>query len=337
MSVQEYETRFIKTLNGLCGSRHKWQVFSDFLELAAIAQHNAPYTVGDFPKDETYEALEAQYLERAKRYSREELQGMAELMALTTLAHREAFGDFLGEIASEQGLLNQDGGQFFTPYDLCRLMAKMTLGNVRPMVEKKGLITIDEPACGGGALVIAAAEEMYHQQIDPRSCAQFQCTDVSRDAFNMCYLQLALQGLQAIFYHGNTLTLDLWESRPTPQLRYFNEWLQERQQLARLESLKTLFTDPETFFAAREAEDEQQEEETAEAIASNQTPSPAINTAAVVLGTSGTEEQMSIFAIEPVNDHNPAVDKSKRQRPKPDIILPSAEQMSLFGNDQEQG
>ena len=62
------------------------------------------------------------------------------------MAHHNDYSDFLGEIAGEAELLNQYGGQFFTPYHLCRAIAKMTLGDIATQVKEKSVITIAEPA-----------------------------------------------------------------------------------------------------------------------------------------------------------------------------------------------
>ena len=67
----------------------------------------------------------------------------------------------------------------------------MMMGNVKQQVEDKGIITISDPSSGAGGTLIAAAYEVANQKIDPRSHAQFHATDVSRNCFNMTYLQLS--------------------------------------------------------------------------------------------------------------------------------------------------
>ncbi|MEM9091797.1 MAG: N-6 DNA methylase [Cyanobacteria bacterium P01_F01_bin.53] len=229
MNPKQIKQEFLSLLKSMEHSRSLHRAFSDWLEIAAISFHQLPYHSQDLPKDEAFHVLESQYLERIKPYTPEELTMFAKLMGLISMVHHGHFSDFLGEVAGECRLLNKHGGQFFTPYHLCKAIAKMTFFDVRSLVEEKGLITVNEPACGAGALVIAGAEEIHHQGIDPRSCAQFDCTDVSRDAFNMAYIQLSALGLQAVVRHGNTLSMEMWESRPTPQLRLFNQWLESHQ------------------------------------------------------------------------------------------------------------
>ena len=225
---------FLSKLKSLSHSRSVHQTFSDWLEIGAIALHQLPYHSGELTKDAAFESLEQRYLELIKPYSRDELSVFSELLALTVVAHHKHYGDFLGEIAGEAELLSKCSGQFFTPYCLCRVIAKMTLGDIATQVKEKGVITIAEPAVGAGALVIASAEAVASQGIDPRAHLQFDCTDVSRDAFNMAYIQLSALGLQAVVRHGNTLSDEYWESRPTPQLRLFHQWLEAQRRSERL-------------------------------------------------------------------------------------------------------
>ena len=239
MKYSELKKQFVASLRGAGGGRRSLHLlFSDWLEIAAIALHQLPYQSGDLDNDSTFESFEQSYLERIKTYNREELNVFSKLLHITTFAHHIGYGDFLGEIASEAELLNRRGGQFFTPYHLCRAITKMTFGNVKAHVEEKGLLIVAEPASGSGALVIASAEEIASQGVHPCSCVQFDCTDISRDAFNMTYIQLSALGLQAVVRHGNTLSMEFWESRPTPQLRLFDKWLKQKQRSQRLE--KTL-------------------------------------------------------------------------------------------------
>ena len=227
--MPDNKRKFLKKLQKLSRSRSPHRTFSDWLEVAAIAMHQLPYQSGELEIDADFEKLEQKYLDRIKSYGKDELIVFSELLAITLSEHSLGPCDFLGEIAGEAELLNKGSGQIFTPYHLCRAMAKMTFGNVQQSVVEKGIITVGEPAVGAGALVIASAEEIADQGVDPRACVQFDCTDISRDACNMAYIQLSAQNLQAVVRHGNTLGMEYWESRPTPQLRLFHQWLERRQ------------------------------------------------------------------------------------------------------------
>ena len=236
--------QFLSKLQGLSYSRSSHQIFSDWLEIAALTLHQLPYHSGELVRDAAFNTLEVQYMKHIKPYRLDELSVFSELLGLTLAAHHSGYGDFLGEIAGESELLSKRGGQFFTPYHLCRAMAKMTFGDIAAQVKAKGVITVAEPAVGAGALVIASAEEVASQGINPCAHLQFDCTDVSRDAFNMAYIQLSALGLQAVVRHGNTLSREYWESRATPQLRLFDQWLEQQQRPQRLiQAMRSLFED----------------------------------------------------------------------------------------------
>lgn len=237
---------FLQKLQSLSHSRSPHRTFSDWLEIAAISIHQLPYHSGGLERDAVFEQLEQTYLECIKPYLKVELNIFAELLVLTisALGNGKGYSDFLGEIAGEAELLNKGGGQFFTPYHLCQAIAKITLGDVYKAVKEKGIITVCEPPVGSGSLVIASAEEVDMQGIDPRAHMQFDCIDISRDAFNMAYIQLSALGLQAVVRHGNTLSMEYWEHRPTPQLRLFNQWLEPQQRTQRLvQAMRSLLED----------------------------------------------------------------------------------------------
>jgi hypothetical protein len=104
------------------------------------------------------------------------------------------------------------------PPPVARAMATMMVHDVHPLIERKGFITIAEPASGSGCLLIEMANELYELGYDPQQVLRVHATDISRDGFNMAYLQLSLLNIPAMVVHGDTLQMEIWESRPTPML-----------------------------------------------------------------------------------------------------------------------
>src|ERR1700722_13249189 len=94
------------------------------------------------------DAIEDQYMAVVKRNKVEDVRAMPELLAITTLAVQEGGCDFLGEVVVALELQSDHMGQFFTPYDLSRMMAEMTLGDAGALIVEKGFITLAEPASG---------------------------------------------------------------------------------------------------------------------------------------------------------------------------------------------
>ena len=78
--------------------------------------------------------------------------------------------DFLGGLYMNLDLGSHWHGQFFTPYDICRMMAKISLNggerDAKTEILDHGYISINDPACGAGATLIAAANQLRNQYIN---------------------------------------------------------------------------------------------------------------------------------------------------------------------------
>lgn len=210
---------FVKLVHDMvrAGGRNHREVFSDFLELAfcAIAK-----TTRD-PESEAATKLEERYMRIAGNRPRAYIAEMPKLLGLLQEGLFDEPCDFLGRVAGELGALSEGLGQFFTPFELSLMMAEMTLGGVAEIIRERGYFTIDEPACGAGGMLLAAADVVQRQGFDPSICMLARATDLSGTAFQMAYLQLSLRGLSADVIHGNTLTLETFGSEITPgKLRF---------------------------------------------------------------------------------------------------------------------
>ena len=203
MAKQATDQPFIKIFNKLAYRFSPWEVWKDFVVMFACALSN--------PLDKThYEEREALYLKTIQKYNKEERELFPQLAAETVMAlEGNQEQDFLGNIFMNLGLGNKSGGQFFTPYHVCELMAKVTIGDVLPHIEKNGYITVCDPCCGAGATLIAVIHEIrkrlegkYNYQNHVLVAAQ----DIDYTTALMCYIQLSLLGVAAYIKIGNTLT-----------------------------------------------------------------------------------------------------------------------------------
>ena len=205
-----HERDFLKLATELAGGgRRQTEVFYDFLEMAfcAVAKTAAPSI-------EKAEALEARYMAIASKRERPYLDGCAELLGLTALAIGGGDGgDFLGRVSGELGALNGAAGQFFTPFEVSKMMARMTFAGAGEIIAQRGFLTMEEPACGAGGMVLAAAEVLTDMGFDPRRQLFTVARDISGTAIKMAYLQCAFAGLPVVVIHGDTLRL-------TEQARY---------------------------------------------------------------------------------------------------------------------
>lgn len=193
------------------GYRHSsWQVFSDFVEMAAIGISN---TVDLAQRD----AREARYLEIVKRYERDEIDRFPQMFAELVMEMEAGPADVLGDVFMEMELSSKWHGQFFTPMPVCQLMAGMMVDDrMRELIAERGFIRANEPACGGGAMIIALATEMKSAGINYQQNLHVVAQDVDFKAVCMAYVQLSLLHIPAVVVHGNTLTMECRSQWLTP-------------------------------------------------------------------------------------------------------------------------
>jgi hypothetical protein len=206
------QKELLKLFGSLAYRHSAWQVFVDFAEAAAISLSNAV----DWPQRD---AREERYMAIVKRYKPDELAAFPKMLGEVVLALEEEPADVLGRTFHDLELHNKWSGQFFSPYPLCRMMAKMTLGDeedVRAKIAARGFVTAQEPCCGSGAMVIALAHEMRELGINYQQHLHVTATDVDPKCVHMAYVQLALLHIPAVIIHGNTLSREEFGRWYTP-------------------------------------------------------------------------------------------------------------------------
>ena len=218
MSPQEARKQFTKIIGSMDHSRRSHDHFTNFLELAYCSIKKTT-----LPPGADADALEERYMATVGRSKANDVRKMPELLGLTCVQMADGGQDFLGTIASEMEVLNPRGGQFFTPYDISRLNAEMTLIDVATVIEQQGFVTMQEPASGSGCMVVAAADVMERQALDIVTTLYVVATDISDLAFKMTYLQLSARGVPATVIRGNTLSLEVFETAQTPAFFQFME------------------------------------------------------------------------------------------------------------------
>lgn len=211
----EFHKDFISAFKTLAGRHGRFDVWTDFIIMSSCAISNSC--------DRRYaKEREKEYMSCASKYNSKELGLFAELLAQVVLAlDRHSEQDFLGEIFSTLNLHNEWHGQFFTPYDVAVMMAKMNLFGLEEQLDGDGPITVYDPCCGAGCLLIACANEAIRLKIDYQQKMIFFAQDIDRVAALMCYIQLSLLGCRAVIKIGNSLTEPLTIGEPLTE----NVWL----------------------------------------------------------------------------------------------------------------
>ena len=197
----------IKLFNKLQYKHDLWTVFSDFLEVSAIAISNAVC----FNQEK-----ENRYFQIKKKYLEEDFEIFTQLLIKLCEELEKNYNDVLGQLYMELELGSKWHGQFFTPYHICKLTASLTSDNMDDIIKQKGFITLNEPCVGGGAMPIAYAEIMKNKGYNPQKQLLVIAQDLDIKAVHMSYIQLSLLGIPAVVYHMNTLSLEAYSEWKTP-------------------------------------------------------------------------------------------------------------------------
>ena len=106
----------------ISGHRSPYQVFYDWCTCMAMAFQNS---CDIFKDSKIYKQHEELYQNTIKQYSESEQKKLYEMTGRLFLAFEEDIFDYLGEIYMEAGCGNKYVGQFFTPFHLSELCARL--------------------------------------------------------------------------------------------------------------------------------------------------------------------------------------------------------------------
>ncbi len=191
----------IQRIQQISGQWSPYQVFTDWVECVALTIQNNCYAFCK-EKDELYQKREQRYCSIIKKYSAEEQSFIVEMTGLLTMAMEIEFSDILGEIYMESGCGNKNTGQFFTPFNVSKMCADMTL---LQDFEKDEIIPVHEPSCGAGGMIIAMASVLKDKGINYQKKMRVVAQDLDWKAVYMTYVQLSLYGIDAVVVQGDTL------------------------------------------------------------------------------------------------------------------------------------
>ena len=202
-----YIQQFISKLQNLDKSKSISTVFNDFtaLTLCSVAQPFYRST-----------NIEQRYKYIISQYTKEQAEEFSKLLALLVLGLEEKHQDFLGQVFSELNLGNSNKGQFFTPYHISKMMAEINFVDLEKEVDTKGFITLSEPCCGSGGMIIAYAETMKEQGYNYQHQLYVEAVDIDDICFKMTYIQLSLLGIPAKVIRGDSLAMRYFEVYYTP-------------------------------------------------------------------------------------------------------------------------
>ena len=203
----DYLKEFIIKLQNLDHSRRIDNVFRDFLALSTYAIMQPFYRNTE---------IEQKYLDIINKYNREQANEFSQMLALLVNALEFQFQDFLGQVYMQLNLGNAKTGQFFTPYSVSKMMSEITFLENKDNIENQEIITLSEPCCGSGGIIIAYAETMKQHKINYQQKLFVEAIDIDELCFQMAYIQLSLYGIPARVILGDTLAYKFKQSIYTP-------------------------------------------------------------------------------------------------------------------------
>ncbi|ARP82934.1 hypothetical protein CAL26_01315 [Bordetella genomosp. 9] len=216
-SADEHQKAIVEILRELSRTHGLDRTWSDWTEMSALALANAVDRA-------QFERREKRYLEIVGHYHKEDLQQLAKAFAHLVQCWEQRvaageFGDVLGSTFMMLDMGNSGTGQFFTPYEVSRLMGAIIMGDEHDLaseVGRRGFLRLMEPACGAGGMIISAAHALHDARINYQRAMHVIAIDIDLRCVHMAYLQLALLHIPAIVVHGNALGVEEWEQWYTP-------------------------------------------------------------------------------------------------------------------------
>lgn len=208
--VVETKGKIIKVLKQCTETTSFQNIFRWWVKTMAITIQNNCRLKGS----ERWNALEQEYLAIVKTVGENTIRKFSEAFALYMLLLEVCpFADWLGCIYME--LVSQgEKGQFFTPFHVSQVCAKMVWSDAD--AESDEPMTLNEPTCGSGGMVVAWIEHLHSKGIDWQRRARVTCGDIDECCVHMSYVTLSLLGVRATVLHQNALSLETWSIWHTP-------------------------------------------------------------------------------------------------------------------------
>ena len=206
--------KIVKSIQSF-SSMNCYDVFGDFVELAALSTAK-PFNNNQRWVSEQVRCIEQKYgVDGVKRLGY--IFGML-ILSMEKYIKQGKYVDILAQVFMNLEIHSKKAGQFFTPANIASLAAEIAFDEqlVRETIARKGYIILNEPAAGGGVMILAFAEAMKSAGFDPSKQLLIHAVDVDMRCACMNYIHLAYYGLPAVVCHGDALSANAWRVWYTP-------------------------------------------------------------------------------------------------------------------------
>ncbi|MCX8967026.1 SAM-dependent DNA methyltransferase [Erwinia psidii] len=212
--IVTHQKAFISLFNQTARYHKRHRVFEDFISCGVIALEN---------RLRFCQKREQKYLNIISRYEKPDVERLAQLLAHVVDGLDAGPCDFLGSVFMSLEMGDAGRGQYFTPWDVASLMAQLQLCDIKAKLQRQPFITLNEPACGSGCMVLAFANALREAGLSPHRHLWVSATDVDPLAAGMAYIQLSLCGIAGEVVIGNSLANERRRVLHTP-VHYFENW-----------------------------------------------------------------------------------------------------------------
>ena len=196
--MTEAERNILKRIERLAGKYNPYNIFNDWITMLGLSIANACTAI----HGKVYNEREEWYMSIMNKYTKDEFDAFAEMTAYLVESLEEEMTDVLGGVFMLSGAGNDRLGQFFTPFHLSELNAKIALDKMDLTEEK---LKINEPSSGGGGMIIATAKVLKDSGINYQKKMEVVAQDLDWLGVFMSYVQFSFLGINAIVAQGDTL------------------------------------------------------------------------------------------------------------------------------------
>lgn len=195
------EKEFLDIFKSKCGKLNAWQAWSSIIGAIACGLSN----VID-PDPDRFKKREEEYKHHISILEDDTIPAQAYALIVEAFEENPA-QDFLGKMFMSLGLGSHWGGQFFTPYNVAKSMAHMSITDtIVQEIKDKGYISVNDSACGAGATLIGAVSAFKERKVNFQDNVCFIANDIDRTTAQMCYIQLSTLGCAGYVVVTDTLT-----------------------------------------------------------------------------------------------------------------------------------
>lgn len=132
-------------------------------------------------------------------------------------------------------------GQYFTPDNIAIFMTEIINGDFKQL-EKEEFISVSEPTCGSGVMVLAFAQNMLKKEINYQNSMFADAWDLDKTCALMAYVQFSIYNIPAIVTHGDSLSLKAYSKWITP-MYFINDFPGKQKRKEMINTLRKLLID----------------------------------------------------------------------------------------------